>query len=94
MNIIQTNIPSVLIIKPRVFKAPAAISSRVSLRESLMNRRAKQEQSQAVLKEIDIQYRKEGGDPYEQYKMYRFRNRILYSRLSEKLKVLKNKHKL
>ena len=52
------------------------------------------EHSQAVLKEIAIQYRKEGGDPNDQYNMYHFRNRILYNRLSEKLKVLKNKHKL
>ena len=52
------------------------------------------EHSQAVLKEIAIQYRKEGGDPNDQYIMYRFRNRILHNRLSEKLKVLKNKHKL
>ena len=51
------------------------------------------EHSQAVLKEIAIQYRKEGGDPNDQYNMYHFRNRILYNRLSEKLKVLKNKHK-
>ena len=52
------------------------------------------EHSQTVLKEIAIQYRKEGGDPNDQYNMYHFRNRILYNRLSEKLKVLKNKHKL
>ena len=52
------------------------------------------EHSQAVLKEIAIQYRKEGGDPNDQYNMYHFRNRILHNRLSEKLKVLKNKHKL
>lgn len=51
------------------------------------------EHSQTVLKEIAIQYRKEGGDPNDQYNMYHFRNRILYNRLSEKLKVLKNKHK-
>ena len=51
------------------------------------------EHSQAVLKEIAIQYKKEGGDPNDQYNMYHFRNRILYNRLSEKLKVLKNKHK-
>ena len=51
------------------------------------------EHSQAVLKDIAIQYRKEGGDPNDQYNMYHFRNRIIYNRLSEKLKVLKNKHK-
>ena len=51
------------------------------------------EHSQTVLKEIAIQYKKEGGDPNDQYNMYHFRNRILYNRLSEKLKVLKNKHK-
>ena len=52
------------------------------------------ERSQAILKDIAIQYRKEGGDPDDKYNLHRFRNWFLADRLSEKLKALKIKHYL
>ena len=52
------------------------------------------ERSQAILKDIAIQYRKEGGDPDDKYNLHRFRNWFLADRLSEKLKTLKIKHYL
>ena len=52
------------------------------------------ERSQAVLKDIAIQYRKEGGDPDDKYDLHRFRNWFLADRLSEKLKGLKIKNHL
>ena len=52
------------------------------------------ERSMSILKEIAIQYRKEGGAPDNQYEMHRFRNRILADRLDEKRKVLSVKNYL
>ena len=52
------------------------------------------EQSMSILKEIAIQYRKNGGAPDDQYNLHRFRNRVLADRLSEKLKALKIKNHL
>ena len=52
------------------------------------------ERSQAILKDIAIQYRKEGGSPDDKYNLHRFRNWFLADRLSEKLKALKIKNHL
>ena len=52
------------------------------------------ERSQAILKDIAIQYRKEGGAPDDKYNLHRFRNWFLADRLSEKLKALKIKNHL
>ena len=46
------------------------------------------ERSMSVLKEIAVQYRKEGGDPEDKFESHRFRNRFLSKRLCEKLKAL------
>ena len=52
------------------------------------------ERSQAILKDIAIQYRKGGGAPDDKYNLHRFRNWFLADRLSEKLKALKIKNHL
>ena len=49
MEVIQTNISGELIVEPRVFKDSRGYFFGASLRGSSMNRRTKQEQSQACL---------------------------------------------
>ena len=57
-----------------------------------LNRCAMLERSRSILREIANRYRKAGGDPEDKYEWMRFRNRVLFDRLADKLKVIKGEN--